>query len=40
MEQLLHQIRQEYAIGDDYMQPKRKQILERLRKHIKQNKQP
>lgn len=40
MEQLLHQIRQEYAIGDDYMQPKRNQILERLRKHIKQNKQP
>jgi hypothetical protein len=40
MEQLLHQIRQEHAIGDDYMQPKRKQILERLRKHIKQNKQP
>jgi len=40
MEQLLHQIRQEFAIGDDYMQPKRNQILERLRKHIKQNKQP
>lgn len=40
MEQLLHQIRQEFAIGDEYMQPKRNQILERLRKHIKQNKQP
>lgn len=40
MEKLLHQIRQEYAIWDDYMQPKRTQILERLRKHIKQNKQP
>lgn len=40
MEKLLHQIRQEYAIGDDYMQPKRNQIIERLRKHIKQNKQP
>lgn len=40
MEKLLHQIRQEYAIWYDYMQPKRTQILERLRKHIKQNKQP
>ena len=40
MEQLLHQIRQEFAIGDEYMKPKRNQILERLRKHIKQNKEP
>lgn len=39
-EQLLTQIREEYAIGNDYMQPKVTQIRKRLEKHIKQNKTP
>jgi len=40
MEELLKQVRAEFAIGDDYMKPKRQQILKRLEKHIKQNKEP
>lgn len=37
---LLEQIKAEFTTGDEYMKPKRKQILKRLEKHIKQNKEP
>ena len=40
MADILYQIRQEFTTGDDYMKPKRNQILKRLEKHIKQNKEP
>jgi len=40
MEGLLHQVREEFSVWDNYMQNKRVQILDRLKKHIKQNKQP
>lgn len=40
MADILYQIRQEFSTWDDYMKPKRQQILKRLEKHIKQNKEP
>jgi hypothetical protein len=36
---ILSQIRQEFSMGDNYISPKRKQIVKRLEKHIKQNKE-
>jgi hypothetical protein len=39
MADILYQIRQEFSTWDDYMKPKRQQILKRLEKHIKQNKE-
>lgn len=38
--ELLQQVRDEYATWYDYINPKRQQIIKRLEKHIKQNKQP
>lgn len=38
--ELLQQIRDEYNTWLDYITPKRNQIIRRLEKHIKQNKQP
>lgn len=40
MGDLLEQIKQENQLGKDYINPKKQQILERLKKHIKQNKTP
>lgn len=40
MEDLLQQIREEWSTWDSYMKPKRQQIIKRLEKHIKQNKEP
>jgi len=40
MEKLLKQIRDEFSIGDNYIKQKKTQILKRLEKHIKQNKEP
>lgn len=39
-DELLKQIRDEYAVWLDYITPKRNQIIKRLEKHLKQNKQP
>lgn len=38
--ELLQQIKDEYTTWLNYVQPKRNQIIKRLEKHIKQNKQP
>lgn len=40
MEELLKQIKEENKIGKDYIHPKKQQILDRVQRHIKQNKTP
>lgn len=40
MDELLQQIKDEFSTWEDYMKPKRNQIIKRLEKHIKQNKEP